>query len=217
MLDSAASNHTRSGPRQLLTAAMCIIFALPITGWLIPGNDDRAVLGRELVFWAMAATIVFYVLNVERKSLTSIGLRRPSLGSVGFGVLGAVVAFAGMACMYVVLLPHIDPSYASKTSALQSLPLALKIAIVLRAAIFEEVFYRGFMIERLNALLGSRTAAAVLSWAAFTAAHVGYWGWGSILLAGFGGAVLTGLYLWRRDLTSNMIAHGLTDAISLLI
>lgn len=217
MQHSAAARDTRFGPRQLLTLGICIIFALPITGWLIPGNDGRAVLGREFIFWVMAATIVLYVLTVEGKSLTSIGLRRPSLWSVGFGVLGAVVAFAGMAFIYVVLLPHIDPSYATKTSNLQSLSLALKIAIVLRAAIFEEVFYRGFMIERLNAIFGSRTAAAALSWAAFTAAHLGYWGWGSILLAGFGGAVLTGLYLWRRDLVSNVIAHGLTDAISLLI
>jgi hypothetical protein len=36
-------------------------------------------------------------------------------------------------------------------------------------------------------------------------------------VAGFGGAILTGLYLLRRDLGSNMIAHFLTDGVGFLL
>ena len=37
------------------------------------------------------------------------------------------------------------------------------------------------------------------------------------MIAVFGGIVLTGLYLWRRDLAANMIAHLLTDAVGFLL
>jgi membrane protease YdiL (CAAX protease family) len=56
-----------------------------------------------------------------------------------------------------------------------------------------------------------------VSLATFTYAHLSYWGWSHLIVAGFGGLVLTGLYLWRRDLVSNMVAHFLTDAIGFLL
>ncbi|HET9030938.1 MAG TPA: CPBP family intramembrane glutamic endopeptidase, partial [Candidatus Aquilonibacter sp.] len=161
--------------------------------------------------------LVAYVLVIEKLPLSSVGWRAPSLSSAGFGFLGAVVAFAGMAALYLYVIPHIDPAYGAKSTALTALPLALKVEIVLRAAIFEELFYRGFMIERLSSILRWRWLAAAISWAVFTAAHLSYWGWGSVLIAGFGGLVLTLLYLWRRDLSSNMIAHALTDGVALFL
>lgn len=209
---------TISPPRShaLTTLALLVGFALPIAGWLAPGDGVTATVAREVVFWLMTATVVLYVTAIERRPLASIGLGRPTWRSLGFGVLGAVVVFGGMAGLYVFVLPHLAPAYGTKVAEVRSLPFALRLEVVLRAAVFEEVFYRGFMIERLTALFRSRRAAATLSWGAFTAAHVRYWGASSVLLAGFGGLVLTALYLWRRDLVANMIAHALSDAAALL-
>lgn len=203
--------------RQFPPLLVCVACALPLPGWIFPQQTPVAAISRELLFWAMTGCIAAYVLLVERRLLSSIGIRRASLASFAFGVGGAVISYAGMAIIYVALLPHFDPGYASKISGVQTLPVGLRLAIVVRAAVFEEIFYRGFMIERLTPMLRSPVLAALASWAAFTVAHVGYWGIGSILIAGFGGAVLTTLYVWRRDLISNMIAHGLTDAISILL
>ncbi len=204
-------------PSPFIALAICLVFALPITGWLVPWHGLAATLIRELLFWLMSAAIVAYVLAVEKLPLSSIGWRTPTATSLGVGILGAVVAFAAMAAIYLYLLPLVDPHYAAKAATVGALPILVKVEIVLRAAIFEEIFYRGFMIERLGSIVRSRTVAAVISWAAFTAAHVSYWGWGSVLIAGVGGAVLTVLYLWRRDLSSNMIAHALTDGVALFI
>ena len=71
------------------------------------------------------------------------------------------------------------------------------------------------MIERLREITGSRWLAATVSCLAFTLAHLNYWGWAHLLVAGFGGVILTGLYLVRRDLGCNMVAHLATDAIGL--
>jgi len=44
-----------------------------------------------------------------------------------------------------------------------------------------------------------------------------YWGWAHLIVAAFGGAVLTVLYLYRRDLACNMVAHLITDGVGFLL
>jgi len=51
------------------------------------------------------------------------------------------------------------------------------------------------------------------SLALFTFAHLNFWGWSHLIVAAYGGLVLTALYLMRRDLASNMLAHWLTDVV----
>jgi membrane protease YdiL (CAAX protease family) len=50
----------------------------------------------------------------------------------------------------------------------------------------------------------------------FTLEHVGSWGWSHVLLAGFGGIMLTILYCWRRKLWVNIIAHFIVDGVAVL-
>jgi uncharacterized protein len=189
---------------RVLALALMIVFSLPIARW-------------EFVYWAMAAAIIAFVLFVERAPLSSIGLTRPRWSTLLYGVLGGAVALGGTLLLYYFVLPRFGTAdYGAKLGAVTALPFALRVEIVLRAAIFEEIFYRGFMIERLTPILRSRWVAALVSLVAFVAAHLGYWGWDSLLTVGWGGLVLTALYLWRRDLVANMLAHGLTDAIALL-
>jgi uncharacterized protein len=73
------------------------------------------------------------------------------------------------------------------------------------------------MIERLTELTRLRWLGALVSLVAFTLAHVNGWGWAHLLVAGFGGIVLTMLYLIRKDLACNMLAHFLTDAVAFLV
>jgi uncharacterized protein len=42
-------------------------------------------------------------------------------------------------------------------------------------------------------------------------------GWANVVLAFALGAVLTAVYLWRRDLVANMIGHFMIDLISVLL
>jgi uncharacterized protein len=102
-------------------------------------------------------------------------------------------------------------------AALKSTPLWFQLALVLRASVFEEILYRGFAIERLAELTHLRWFAALISLSAFTLAHLSYWGCGHLLIAAFGGGVLRALYLLRRDLSANMVAHFLTDSAGFLL
>ncbi len=84
---------------------------------------------------------------------------------------------------------------------------------MLRAGIVEELFYRGYAIERLQAVGLGRCTAAASSLIVFSIAH---WtgGWANILIAFVTGAILTAFYVWRKDLVANMIGHFLVDFIA---
>jgi membrane protease YdiL (CAAX protease family) len=125
---------------------------------------------------------------------------------------------AGSALIYFGIFPALGLSPDEPgLSTLQATPFWFRTVLIVRAAVFEELYFRGFMIERLTSITGIRSLAAIVSLLAFTFAHLGFWGWPHLLIAGFAGAILTGLYLWRRDLTCNMIAHLVTDAVGFLV
>lgn len=92
-----------------------------------------------------------------------------------------------------------------------------RLVSVVRAAVGEEVLFRGYGMERLQELSGSRVFALVFSCLVFTLEHVGPWGWNHLLVAGFGGIMLTLLYLWRRNLWVNIIAHFVVDGAAVLL
>jgi len=200
------------------TILILVIFQLPLGRYLALGDTFGAEVAREGVFWGLTVLLVSYILFFERRPLSSIGLIQPTWKTVAFGVIGAFAMVAGMTLIYLVLFPMFGLSTNEPTMiAVKAMPLWFRVVLILRAAVFEEIFYRGFMIERLAEFTRLRWLAALISLTAFTLAHLSGWGWAHLMVAGFGGAILTGLYLLRRDLGSNMIAHFLTDGVGFLL
>ena len=98
------------------------------------------------------------------------------------------------------------------TSSFDRLPLWVCILIVFRAGIVEELFYRGYAIERLRAMGAGRFASPALPLFLFAVAH--YAGaWVNVFQPLVLGGILTGFFLWRRDLVANIIAHTLVDLV----
>jgi membrane protease YdiL (CAAX protease family) len=83
---------------------------------------------------------------------------------------------------------------------------------VLRAGVTEEVFYRGYAMERLESLTGSRQAALWLTIIPFSLFHFRQ-GPAGILIAFAAALVLSVIYLRRRDLKANMLAHFIVDLV----
>jgi uncharacterized protein len=77
----------------------------------------------------------------------------------------------------------------------------------------EELFYRGYSIERLRLVGFGRFWSVAIPLVVFS---LGHWSGGAanILIAFAAGLILTGFYLWRRDLVANMIGHGLVDFVA---
>jgi uncharacterized protein len=205
------------GALKVSAVAVMVVLQMPLAGRLFPGEGLGALVEREGVYWALSGLLIGYIVLVERRPLSSVNLRRPTWKSFAFGTATAVLMVAGIALLYAAVLPVLGPSAsAGRLDTIKALPAWFRVMLILRAAAFEELFYRGFVIERLTDLTGLRWLAAVISVTAFTLAHLEYWGWAHLLIAGFAGCLLTGLYIWRRDLACNMIAHLLTDGIGFL-
>ncbi len=106
----------------------------------------------------------------------------------------------------------VTPKVSAAASPYDRLPLWVFVVIVLRAGIVEELFYRGYAIERLRALGAGRFASAAIPLLLFALGHFAG-AWVDVLQPLVLGGILTAFYLWRRDLVANIIAHTLVDLV----
>lgn len=191
-------------------------FSLPVGSWI---HEDAGLANRlafELIVWAWVAGILLYVLRVERRPLSSIGFRALGVKDGIIAIVAGILILAILALISFVIFPALHWSESSQVASVLSLPYWLNILIVVRAAVSEEILFRGYPMERLEELTGSRAVAGVVTCVVFTLDHIDFWGWHHIFIAGSAGAVLTLLYLWRRNIWVNMIAHFIVDAAAFL-
>ena len=135
-----------------------------------------------------------------------------------WAIPAGVLLVAGIPFIYFVVFPllHLRMN-TGEMAKLAATPFWYRRLLVTRAAVCEEILFRGYPIPRIEELTGQTWIAAVVSWTAFTAAHLGSWGWAQLIVAGYGGVILTALYLWRRDLTCNILAHFVADGAGFLL
>lgn len=199
----------------LVVVGLLIAFGLPELGLgrrIAAGDGLDSAFVRELVWWGIAAALLAHVLLLERRPLSSIGLRRPTLKTLWFGLLGALVMFASVVLCLSVVFPLLGLKLNQSTvESITRYPFWFQLLIFLRAAVVEEILYRGYPMERLQELTGYKTLAFLIPALMFTATHLKSWGAAHLIVVGTGAILLGLLYLWRRDLVCNMIAHFLVD------
>jgi uncharacterized protein len=78
------------------------------------------------------------------------------------------------------------------------------------------LFYRGYAIERLQALGLSRFWSAAVPVLIFSLGHSTS-GWPNIIVALLAGSILAIFYEKRRDLLANMIGHFLVDFVGVVV
>jgi membrane protease YdiL (CAAX protease family) len=208
----------RISPLALVAFSLILtIPGLPISSWEHEFADTGHLIGYEAVWWALIGSVLLYVRRVEMRPLRSIGFRGLTSWDIPIALSAALVILAGIAAIYYGALPMLHLSESQQVRQLAATPLWWRLISVVRAAVGEEIVFRGYAIERGQELFGSLRIASVFSWIVFTLEHVSAWGWSHILIAGFGGLILTLLYLWRRNLCVNILAHFLVDAASVLL
>jgi len=172
----------------------------------------------QIALLLLLAAVLASVMLCEHQPLASIGIRPPKLSSLVCGLLlAAFFVFIYSPALFWVLKRLGHSGFEGGLSRLALLPAWYRMLAVLIGGAVEEILYRGFAIERIAELSGRRWLGALVALALFTFAHLGYWGWPHLIVAGCAGMVLTALYLLRRDLTSNVVAHWLTDAVAFLL
>ncbi|MGB9476146.1 MAG: type II CAAX endopeptidase family protein [Candidatus Udaeobacter sp.] len=165
---------------------------------------------KEALYWLSAVALLIIIRRGEHLSLRSIGLGTARWwASILWGFVIAVVS-----ATVVGGLAHLTGyGHGPGSAAFEKLPLWLITLIVFRAGVVEELFYRGYAIERLRMIGLGRFWSVTIPLVIFS---LGHWSGGAanVLIALAAGAILTGFYLWRRDLVANMIGHGLVDFVA---
>jgi membrane protease YdiL (CAAX protease family) len=166
--------------------------------------------------WTVTLLIALYVFGFEHRTWADLSLRRIMRRDVLAMVAAIAVgsALAGIAGRFV----QTPTTFPNLLRQLAALPITLRVALVCTAGICEEFLYRGFAIEEIGRLSGSRWLGAGISLLVFTLAHGGLYGWTSALIIPFAiGTALTLLYMWRRNLPVCMLMHAGTDAWTLIV
>ena len=175
-----------------------------------PDPGVALVLAREALMFSVAGALIWLVRRRECLPLASIGIgTSPLWKSLLWGVVIAVACLipaAGLAALT-------GYGHGAASQAFAKLPLWVVFIVVVRAGVVEELFYRGYAIERLQAMGFGRIASWAIPLSIFS---LGHWtgGAANILMALVLGAILTAFYQWRRDLVSNMFGHFLVDFVA---
>jgi membrane protease YdiL (CAAX protease family) len=165
------------------------------------------------VKWALAFSVLAVVLLWERQPLASIGLRWPSwkwlLAALGFGI-GLSLLVPLLTILVSAIIPPSETGTITETTS--RFPPWLILVAVITAGFTEELLFRAYPLERLTALTSNVWLASALSLAAFVSLHLAAWSpahvFGVVLPLG---AILIGLYLWRRNLVFVAVTHIVID------
>ncbi len=231
MTDASAPTHiatpehdnNRARRARMLKAGLAIGFGVPfalglayrfaaLIGWPIDFASIR--LNGEL-----AVILALLVLTIEFESLPigSLGLHRIRAQDVYFGLLagaGLIVVSALMALLALRGSQHVNlfadfikTLTPSDSIGLRSMPLWLAVLVTLAATFAEELVARGYAIRRLRAITRTSALAAIVAIAIDIVARMPLWGVRYALVMLPAEAILAGLYIWRRQLTTCIVAH----------
>ena len=165
-------------------------------------------------FWAKigitVAVVTLYSLRFQRPEIRFRG-RSVALGVVSAAVLYGIFA-AGNA-----LAPYVVPRASAQVGGIYGLGegssrIAIALLLLFVTGPGEEIFWRGFLQERLERRLG-RAGGFAAATLVYGGVHV-FSGNPMLILAALVAGAYWGLqYLWRRDLTALVVSHSLWSAV----
>jgi len=239
---SAASTGYLAESRRLSTG---FLFALPLLllyelGMLWTGSEianGAGVLLRLLVHlatppgYAMAAfnglVLIAILVAIARTHDRGVSLWRPGLytAMVLESAVYAVALLFLMGWLPTVIRPVASAVFSTQADGSRAADLVLEILLSLGAGVYEEIFFRLFLLSGLAAILERlRMNAGMARWIGLLLSsllfslfhHVGSlgdpWDLGVVILRTSGGVFLGLLYLWR-GIGIAIWAHALYDVI----
>ncbi|MGE5123474.1 MAG: lysostaphin resistance A-like protein [Acidobacteriaceae bacterium] len=204
------------------TLLLILEFVLLLAGLAIYalGYLPFPIIPLFLVAWAS--------LRLRHISWRDVGLRRPDRWLLVIG-LGLLIGVSYQLLDIFAIAPILErltgkPIDLQQFDLLRGNLLALIISLVIswtEAAFIEEMFFRGYLFNRLTDVLGSKRwgiiIALLISSLIFGAGHA-YQGVTGLIDTTLAGVVLGLLYLVaRRNLWLPILTHGIIDTIGFLL
>jgi membrane protease YdiL (CAAX protease family) len=209
----------------VLTLLGISLAALPVTQVVNGGLTEHALMLLRMVALLAGAT---WLLRRGGRSWSDVGLKRPAswwrvagLVVLGYLLLGMLLQ---LLLPLLLTLSGVEPpalaAFAQiKGNLLQYLFFVLPVSWG-TAAFIEEMFSRGYLLNRLVDLMGSTRAAvwwlaAGLQGLLFGLGHA-YQGLGGVIMTGLIGLAFGAIYLLgKRNLWACIILHGIVDSVTM--
>jgi len=193
-----------------LAAQLALAFFAPTTSPLI--------FTTGLLCWSAATTVL--AAGLARSGgvrWADVGLSRVRITDLALGLATGLVLFLSYPVIATLLRSFGLSGVEAGLGRIGDMPLWLRLALPITAAISEEFAFRGFAIHTLSKLTGSRLMAAVLSWLMWTALHLHGWGLGGAAAIGLLGIAFTGLFIWKGRLWTSIAAHASNDGLAFVL
>ena len=208
-------NNDKAGTATWLGIALAL-FAIPLLVMVFKAAFEPSTaitVARELTIFATAGLLLWVVCAREQQPFSSVGFTPAPASRVALwtfiGLVGCVIALA----VGLLTINTFGLRFGSAPSAVTiKHPMWVTLLTVLRAGVVEELFYRGYAIDRITRVAGSRAIGIALPLLVFAGFHYSQ-GAGGVLLALLLGGVLSALFVWKRNLTANILAHFLIDFV----
>lgn len=167
------------------------------------------LISKLMVIIVLPLIVVYW----ERRSLRSIGVRALSTRDF-LAAIGIFLAYLQVSPRLIWMadkVPVIAVQLTLGGTMYASLPGWLNWSGLLANGIAEEVGFRGYAIERIEELTGSRLFGASVPFVVNVLVHAPVWGLYGMLVKAPILLLLVALYLWRRSLPASVLAHVLID------
>lgn len=161
----------------------------------------------EYIFLAL----VIWFLRKNGRSLANIGLKRPERWSreilIGLGLGVALFVLMGILNW---ILSLVFPSLETTAQRPVWAGWVYGFALITAFAPIEEIIWRGYALTLLREHLKSTFVIVTIASVAFGLIH--WWGgFGLVVSTVIVGYIYSGLFLWRRNLVANIVAHFVSD------
>jgi membrane protease YdiL (CAAX protease family) len=158
----------------------------------------------------IAFAFVLLILRRAGMRLSDIGLNAERWGRDTLVGIGAGVVLFVVSGVLMVVIEPILPSTLSRDPRPPWAAVVYAFALLTAFAPIEEIVWRGYAIKSLTQHLRSTGAAVLIASVAFGLMH--WWGGPAhVVIASIVGIAFSGLYLWRRSLVANIVAHFVLD------
>jgi membrane protease YdiL (CAAX protease family) len=215
------NTDTRLSKKWTYAAGLIIVFGIEfvLRDFLLPENANDVSIGLALVGeWVTLSFLVFlWIPKVEKKNMASIGLGKFKRRHLLWGVLVYLLVLVASFLSGFVLQSVGLPSLRSLQPLIKGYGFATLFGLFLTGTFLEEVFYRGYLIERMTILTKHRLAAAFVSWVLFMLVHLKFFGVGPTIDTGIISAALVLVYLKEKSIWPCIVVHGINDLLAFLI
>jgi membrane protease YdiL (CAAX protease family) len=183
----------------------------------VPASEKHIQIALLIEWLVLFFLLILWIPIVEKKSLQSIGFGKFRWRYLWLGILTYIIVTFTMILSGILLEVNGLQPIRSLQVVLQTYRFATLFGLFLTGTILEEIFYRGYLIERLGDLLGRRWLAGLVSWLAFTLVHFKFFGIGPTIDVSILSAALVLLYLKEKSIWPCIVMHGINNMLSYLI